>query len=289
MSAPTSSPSPPRSPAEIIAVRVVDNQKIRRGDELATIDPEPFELVVAEDAASVRAAQAQLAADADAIQEAEDTLSTAGSALALARVTQERMSSLVRNADVSRQQFDQAKDALLRAEAVHAAARVAINRATATRDIHAAGLARAEAALGTARWNLSRTRLVAPGDGTIVNLTLQVGDMAQKDTPLIGIVADDAWRIMANYKQSYLPELRVGQTAWVWLDTYPWHVWRGRVAGIARGISREPTPDRLLPYVAPTTDWIRLQRRFPVTITLVDPPPDLVLHMGANARTVIFP
>ena len=45
----------------------------------------------------------------------------------------------------------------------------------------------------------------------------------------------------------------------------------------------------LLPYVAPTTDWIRLQRRIPVTIVLVDPPPDGTLYMGADARTVILP
>jgi len=44
-----------------------------------------------------------------------------------------------------------------------------------------------------------------------------------------------------------------------------------------------------LPYVAPTTDWIRLQRRFPVTLILVDPPTDLKLYMGADARTVLFP
>jgi membrane fusion protein, multidrug efflux system len=61
------------------------------------------------------------------------------------------------------------------------------------------------------------------------------------------------------------------------------------VQGVARGISRNPVPNRLLPYVAPTTDWIRLQRRFPVTLTLVDPSPDLVLYMGADARVLILP
>lgn len=43
----------------------------------------------------------------------------------------------------------------------------------------------------------------------------------------------------------------------------------------------------LLPYVAPTTDWIRLQRRFPVTLTLIDPPANL--YMGADVRVAIFP
>ena len=45
----------------------------------------------------------------------------------------------------------------------------------------------------------------------------------------------------------------------------------------------------LLPYVAPTTDWIRLQQRIPVPIVLDEAPPDGKLYMGNDARTVIFP
>ncbi|HEY2540949.1 MAG TPA: hypothetical protein VGI28_15860, partial [Stellaceae bacterium] len=72
------------------------------------------------------------------------------------------------------------------------------------------------------------------------------------------------------------------------LDSYPWHVHRAVVQGIARGISRRQTPNTLLPYVEPTTDWIRLERRFPVTFVLRDPHPDVILHMGSDARTLIF-
>jgi multidrug efflux system membrane fusion protein len=115
-----------------------------------------------------------------------------------------------------------------------------------------------------------------------------VGDTAQSGTALIGIVDGAAWRIVANYKQSYIRRMHPGDTAWVWLDTHPWRFYRARIQGIARGISREPAADKLLPYVAPTTDWIRLTRRFPVTLTLVDPPTDLTLYMGADARTLIF-
>jgi len=43
-----------------------------------------------------------------------------------------------------------------------------------------------------------------------------------------------------------------------------------------------------LPYVEPTTDWIRLERRFPVTLVLQDPSSELVLHMGADARALIM-
>jgi multidrug efflux system membrane fusion protein len=116
-----------------------------------------------------------------------------------------------------------------------------------------------------------------------------VGDTAQADVPLIGIVDARAWRIVANFKESYIRGFAVGSTAWVSLDSNPWHLRRAKVTGIARGISREPVPNRLLNYVAPTTDWIRLKRRFPVTLTLVDPPPDLRLYMGADARVVVLP
>jgi multidrug efflux system membrane fusion protein len=155
--------------------------------------------------------------------------------------------------------------------------------------MHQATEAQASAALALAEWQLARTRLVAPASGTVSSLTLRVGDTAQADTPLIGIIDAKAWRIIANYKESFIHEFSVGDTAWVSLDSSPWRLRRARIASVARGVSREPVPNRLLNYVAPTTDWIRLQRRFPVTLTLVDPPPDLKLYMGADARVLVLP
>lgn len=155
--------------------------------------------------------------------------------------------------------------------------------------MHDAAIDQAQAKLATAQWQLSQTQLYAPVDGTINNLTVRIGDTAQANEPLIGIVDANAFRIIANYKQSYIRQFQAGATAWVWLDSHPWHVYRARIEGIARGISRTRTQDSLLPYVAPTTDWIRLQRRFPVTLTLVDRPSDNLLFMGADARVAIFP
>ena len=62
-----------------------------------------------------------------------------------------------------------------------------------------------------------------------------------------------------------------------------------RFSGTAAGALLGFVMARWLPYVAPTTDWIRLQRRIPVTIVLDEPPPDGKLYMGADARTVVFP
>lgn len=273
----------------IISVKIVDNQVVKAGDELATIDPEPFQLVVAQKAAEVEEAKAQLSSDQDAIQAAQDLVLSANSAMDLARVSQRRVASLFGNGDIARQALDQADEELKRQEEALAVSQANVARAKSQAAMHDAARVRAAAELGTAKWRLERTRLIAPVDGIVNNLTLRVGDTAIADAPLIGVIDAHAWRIVANYKQDQLRRFVVGGDAWVWLDSQPWRLHRARIAGIARGISREAQAEKLLPYVAPTTDWIRLQRRFPVTLTLVDPPADLELYMGADARTVVFP
>jgi multidrug efflux system membrane fusion protein len=279
----------PQVTGRIIAVHVIDNQTVKRGDPLVTIDPVPFQLVVAQRDADINAARAQAEADRDAIAAAQDRLHSAQSALAFAQQTQDRVAALIRTSDVSRQDLDQANDNAQRAQAALAAASASVAESTMTHAMHLAGLARAEAEMATAKWNLARTDMISPTDGTVNNLTVRVGDTAVADTPLIGIDDAHAWRVIANYKQSYLRGFRDGGTAWVWLDSAPWHFHRARIAGIGRGISREEGDSKLLPYVAPTTDWIRLQRRFPVTVLLDDPPPGLEMFMGADAHVVIFP
>jgi multidrug efflux system membrane fusion protein len=279
----------PQITGRIVAVHVADNQDVKEGDLLASIDPVPFQLAVDQRRAELEEARSQIASDHNAIASAQAALAAATSAADLAQVTQTRLSTLAKSQDVSQSSLDQANDALRRANAAREIARDAVALAQSTLAMHEAARTRAAAGLTLAEWQLARTKLIAPTSGTISSLTLRVGDTAQADVPLIGIVDAGAWRIIANYKESYIRGFAIGDTAWVSLDSSPWTPRRARVASIARGISREPSPERLLRYVAPTTDWIRLQRRFPVTLTLVDPPADLKLYMGADARVLVLP
>jgi multidrug efflux system membrane fusion protein len=279
----------PQVSGRIISVNITDNQAVAQGDLLATIDPVPFQLIADQHRAEVAEARAQVAADQDSIASLQADLTAALAAAAYAQKNHARYAELARENDVSRADLEKTDDDLRQANAAVEAAKAAIQRMQATTAMHQAAHDRATAELATAEWQLARTRLVAPATGTITNLTTRPGDTAQTDIPLIGIVDAAAFRIIANYKQSFIRGFNTGNPAWVWLDSEPWHLHRARVAGVARGISRDPAPNKLLPFVAPTTDWIRLQRRFPVTLTLVDPPPDLKLYMGADARVLILP
>jgi membrane fusion protein, multidrug efflux system len=279
----------PQVTGRIIAVHVSDNQDVVEGDHLASIDPVPFRLALEQRRAESAEARAQITSDEDRIASLKDMLTAAISAADYAQQTQTRLSTLATAQDVSRVDLDQASDALRRANAARDAAQETVTAAQSMLSMHEAAKARADAAQALAEWQLARTELVAPTSGTVTSLTLRVGDTAQENEPLIGIIDAKAWRIVANYKESYLRGFSVGDTAWVVLGTSPWHPRRAKILSVARGISRDRDPNRLLNYVAPTTDWIRLQRRFPVTLALVDPPADLKLYMGADARVLVLP
>ena len=279
----------PQVTGPIVALAVTDNQTVRRGDLLVRLDATPFRLAVDAAQAVLREAAAQAEVDQDSIAGAEDQLKAAIAAQTETQETQQRALVLAHEGFASGSTLDAAIAAYGGAAANVAAARSAVERAQTLLALQRAAILQATAQLESAQWRLGQTTIRAPVDGTVNNLILHVGDMAYLDKPLIGIVADDDWRIIANYQQGYLNELHPNGTAWVWLDTHPWRFYRARIRGIGRGISREQGDTGLLPYVAPSTGWIRLQHRFPVTLELVNPPADLTFYMGADARCVVFP
>jgi multidrug efflux system membrane fusion protein len=278
----------PQVEGRVVKLHVIDGQAVKPGALLLTIDPEPFQLVLDERRAALAEASALDASDADAIAAAVATHDAAVASAQLARQTLDRVANLVSRGDVSRQQSDDAQAAIRRADAEVMRTKALIDQAAEMRVTHAAATARAAAMLRTAEWRLAQTRLLAPVGGIVNNLLVHEGDTVALGTPAVGILDTATWRIVANYHQGVAASVEKGKTAWVWLGTQPWHFHRAQVSRVTRAISRAPEEGMLLPYVAPTTDWIRLERRFPVTVTLVDPPADLPLLMGADARMVIF-
>ncbi|UPT98363.1 hypothetical protein J4G48_0009915 [Bradyrhizobium barranii subsp. apii] len=91
-----------------------------------------------------------------------------------------------------------------------------------------------------------------------------------------------------DYKEYYLRHLHPGGLAWIWLDSHPWHLYRARIQGLAHGISRQQGSETLVPYVSPTVNWIRLQRRIPVRFTLLESPGSDQLFMGVDARVLVI-
>jgi multidrug efflux system membrane fusion protein len=279
----------PEVTGPIIALYVVDNQAIKKGDKLYKIDPVPFQLEVAQRQAQIEEQTALVKVSQEELASSKAALEASTSAHTYATEQQARFAVLAADNNAPRAELDRWNNELRRSAAEMTISQLGIAKAQTSISAHQAALELAKAEKAYAEWKLSRTDVNSPTDGSINNLTIRVGDTATVSIPNVGIVDAHAWRIIANYKQYYVRNFEIGGTAWVWLDSAPWKFHRAKITGIARGISRNPQAPMLLPYVAPTTDWIRLQRRIPVTIVLDEPPPGGKLYMGADARTVIFP
>jgi multidrug efflux system membrane fusion protein len=278
----------PQITGRIIAVPITDNETVIKGTLLAEIDPTPFQLDLAKQQAKRAEAEAQLAVDHDLIKSAKAVRDAAAARSRLASDNLQRAQPIATAGFLSRQALDTAKANAQEASAALANAETAVNKERQMEALHDATVKAITAEIAYLQWQLDQTKVLAPTDGATTNLTLRVGDQAVANQPLVGLVDAHAWRIIANYKESVIRHMQVGHAGWVWLDSYPWHVHRAVVQGIARGISRRKTPNTLLPYVEPTTDWVRLERRFPVTLLLLNPNADVILHMGSDARTVLF-
>ena len=214
-------------------------------------------------------------------------LETAKAAVTLAQTEYDRVATLVKDQAVSEAVLDRATDQRQKARDAVAEVEAKMRVDAAEAAVAFADVDTAKAELNLARYNLSRTRLVAPVQGFVTNLSLRPGDYASIGVPLVGLVDDTQWRVVANFKEYVAARLTPGKRAWVWLDSHPWRFYPARVFGVGRGVARNQDARRLLPYVAPTTDWIRLSRRLQVTLVF-DPQPDVPLFMGADARVLIF-
>src|SRR5215468_8297748 len=232
----------------IVSINIVDNQTVKKGELLATIDPTPFQLSLNEKQAKKAEAEAQLAVDRDLITSAQAQRDNAAAKERLASDNLKRATPVAAAGFVSRQALDTATAQAQEAKAALADAETAIAKAQQMLALHQATVAAITAEIAVAQWQLDQTKLLAPTDGTITNLILRVGDQAVENVPLIGLVDAHAWRIFANYKESVIRHMQVGHTAWVWLDAYPWHIHRARIQGIARGISRLQGERKMLPY-----------------------------------------
>jgi multidrug resistance efflux pump len=278
----------PEVTGPVEAVHVTDNQWVTRETPLFTIDPAPFRLELDRARALEAEAKAQLPIDQAQLDYLGSEAEAASASARLSNANLSRDTPLSRTGAVSAETLDARRAEQAESEAHVQAAQAAVVRASETLRFHQVAVASAHAATGLAEWRLSRTQVVAPVDGHVTHLVLQRGDMVSPDHPAIAVVDAHAWRVEANYKEYYLRHLVPGHTAWVWLDSHPWRLYRARIQGIAHGISREPGGEALLPYVSPSVDWIRLQRRIPVRIILQDSPGVDGLIMGTDARTLVI-
>jgi membrane fusion protein (multidrug efflux system) len=139
--------------------------------------------------------------------------------------------------------------------------------------------------LEAARLNLSYCRVLAPIDGFIAQKNIQVGDRIQPGQAMMAVVPLNKIYIEANFKETQLTNVHLGQPASISADLYPGYKYRGKVSGIRAGTGAAFS---LIPPENATGNWIKVVQRIPVRIELDQPPPkDHPLRVGASLDVTI--
>jgi membrane fusion protein, multidrug efflux system len=128
-------------------------------------------------------------------------------------------------------------------------------------DLHAK-----EAAVVVAKVNLGHTRILAPGDGTVGERQVRPGQLVSPGTQAITFVPTTKW-IQANYRETQLTNVRVGDAAEIRIDTYPGRMVHGKVLEIAPASGSQFA---LLPPDNATGNFTKVVQRIPVKIALED-------------------
>ncbi|OOE10293.1 efflux transporter periplasmic adaptor subunit [Stutzerimonas degradans] len=132
-----------------------------------------------------------------------------------------------------------------------------------------AALATAEAALGVARLDLKRTRVLSPVDGYLSDQTMRVGDYVKTGTPVLSIVDTDSLRVEGYFEETKLHAIAIGQPVDIHIMGESQHL-QGHVQSIAAGIEDRDRArgNSLLPNIDPSFNWVRLAQRIPVRVVL---------------------
>ncbi len=274
-------------------VYVEDNWTVKEGQLLLTLDPRDFDV-------RVEQAQAQLERARQSVDELYALVDAARAGVSLtvsqrkqARIDFDRAKALKEQGVVSIEQYDQASTGLNVAMADEALAQHQLTQAEAalgsSNDDHShyarPVVKQAEAALEAARLDLGYTRLTAPFTGVVTHKTAHVGNRVQVGEPLLAIVPLGKLYLTANFKETQLTDVRVGQKAEIVADIYPDYVYRGHVDSISMGTGAAFS---ILPPENATGNWVKVVQRVPVKIVIDGPEPeDKPLRLGLSVEVAI--
>lgn len=264
----------------VVEVLVQDYQRVRQGQLLARIDDRIYRQRVEQAAANLAARRAELSNALQAQRSRRAALGGreaerfgADAQMARARADLDRIEDLASDGSVSLRERDQAVAAMRQAEAQVRQSRAAgeiarqdIRSVDVSREGLAAAVAAAEAALHLAQIDLDNTRITAPRDGQLGEVSVRLGQYVAAGTPLLSLVPSRLW-VVANFKESQTARIVVGQPAVFTVDGLAGQRFTGRVTALSPATGSEFSvlrPDNA------TGNFTKVAQRIPVRIA-IDP------------------
>ncbi len=269
----------PKVQGYVTKIHVEENQPVKVGDLLITLEAADFEARVAQARAELAQAEAdaaqadaRIAAQRDTLAEARAAREAADASADLSASDAKRLSELADKGWYPKAKVDQAEAArrttaaqLTQAEAAITSERSQLTSTQAAAQSAVARIEAARAKLAAAELDLGRTEIRSPVTGTVANKTITEGQLLSPNQPALAIVTSgDAW-VTANFKETQISEMRVGQCVRIHVDAYPSLHVTGTVESIAPNTGATFS---LVPQDTATGNFTKIVQRVPVRIAL---------------------
>jgi len=287
----------PQVSGQVIEVVTHDNERVKKGQLLYRIDPEPFEIALRAAEANFALVQQNLKVSTEQVRSSKASLAKQRTELKTSKELGGIIFDLTREKALSetdsiraRSEIDRATSDLARAEA---------DLETARQKLGPAGdanpqLQQARAALAQARLDFTNTTVVAPADGMITNLRLSRGQYANRGQPVMSFIEGNSVWLTAYLRENQLSRVAPGNAVRVTFDLLPGRVFDGTVDSVGWGVTNggDEAPAGTLPDVQSQSGWLRDPQRFPVRIALKEEASnalgDRPLRNGAQANVLIL-
>jgi membrane fusion protein (multidrug efflux system) len=288
----------PRVSGQVATVPVDDNDVVKTGQVLATLDPRDNETALASAEATVARDRSQLdeisttvSRQPSIIEEQQAAVAAARAKLTFAQDNARRYGNLAATGAGTMQEHQQADTTLQQAQASLDSADASLDAARrqldalkAQRSAAEAAVKAGEAQLEQAKLNLSYTQILAPIDGMVGERSVQVGNYVSPGTTLMTVVPLDQVYIEANYREVHLLHVRSGQLVTVHLDAYNIDL-KGTVDSVP------PASGAAFAPIAPnnaTGNFTKIVQRLPVKIVVTPGQPlAKLLRVGLSVETTI--
>ncbi len=259
-------------PGTVVAVLADDTQRVEAGQALVKLDPTDADVALAKAKSALANAVRQVRQQTEMASQYDAAIAARRLELSRAQADLQRRQPLLADKAIApeevahaREAVDTAKAGLDLATRQSAASHALVDGTDVARN---ASVMQAKAAFREAWINAERNAIVAPVGGYVAQRSVQVGSRVQPGQPLLTIIPlHDLW-VDANFKESQLAHIRIGQPAKVESDLYGGSVeFEGKVVGLGAGTG---SSFALLPPQNASGNWIKVVQRVPVRIS-IDP------------------